>query len=135
MLSRKCLQIIYTLYIYIYIPTNLNLSKILNNIVKFFSGIGYGMVLLSGLIAIYYTMVTAWAFHFLFSSMTASLPWRSCTNTWNTKCKLNQFDSNNFKTSQTIFIALVLTKKIEKQSNPKVIMLKHFSFTKCSSGL
>lgn len=64
--------------------------------VPFFKGIGYGMVLLSGLIAIYYTMVTAWAFHFLFSSMTASLPWRSCTNTWNTKyCKAEKYHLPN----------------------------------------
>ncbi|GAB1598096.1 uncharacterized protein LOC115211848 isoform X2, partial [Argonauta hians] len=64
--------------------------------VPFFKGIGYGMVLVSAMIAIYYTMVTAWAFHFLFSSMTTMLPWRSCTNSWNTKyCKAEKFHLPN----------------------------------------
>ncbi|XP_036359291.1 uncharacterized protein LOC115211848 isoform X2 [Octopus sinensis] len=64
--------------------------------VPFFKGIGYGMVLVSAMIAIYYTMVTAWAFHFLFSSMTTMLPWRSCSNSWNTKyCKTEKYHLPN----------------------------------------
>ncbi|KAK7469916.1 hypothetical protein BaRGS_00036079, partial [Batillaria attramentaria] len=49
-----------------------------------FKGVGYSMVLISALVSVYYNMVTAWAFHFLFTSLTARLPWGFCNNTWNT---------------------------------------------------
>jgi solute carrier family 6 amino acid transporter-like protein 5/7/9/14 len=53
-----------------------------------FKGLGYSMVLISFLVSIYYNMVTAWALHFLFTSLTSRLPWESCNNFWNTgrKC-------------------------------------------------
>ena len=46
-------------------------------------GIGISMVLASTLVGIYYNMVNAWAFHYLFSSMMATLPWLTCSNPWN----------------------------------------------------
>lgn len=48
-----------------------------------FSGIGIAMVLSSLIVSIYYNMINAWAFHYLFSSMSASLPWLNCDNKWN----------------------------------------------------
>jgi SNF family Na+-dependent transporter len=41
------------------------------------------MVLSSLIVSIYYNMINAWAFHYLFSSMSASLPWLNCDNKWN----------------------------------------------------
>lgn len=49
------------------------------------TGVGYAMVVSVALICVYYNMVNAWAFHYLFSSFTASLPWASCDNKWNTE--------------------------------------------------
>ncbi|KAK7916582.1 hypothetical protein WMY93_012343 [Mugilogobius chulae] len=49
-----------------------------------FQGIGYGsqvVILYSG---IYYIIILAWAFLYLFSSFSAKLPWATCQNTWNT---------------------------------------------------
>ena len=58
-----------------------------------FKGVGYAMVLISALVSIYYNMVTAWALHFLFTSLTSRLPWGFCNNTWNTAreygCRVN----------------------------------------------
>lgn len=48
------------------------------------TGVGYTMVIISLLVSIYYNMVTAWAFHYLFTSLTARLPWELCNNSWNT---------------------------------------------------
>ena len=47
-------------------------------------GIGYGMLMLSLYIGIYYNILISWSFFYLFSSFTSSLPWASCDNTWNT---------------------------------------------------
>uniref|UniRef100_A0A673XM92 Transporter n=1 Tax=Salmo trutta TaxID=8032 RepID=A0A673XM92_SALTR len=49
-----------------------------------FEGLGYCsqvVVLYSG---IYYIIILAWAFFYLFSSFSSELPWASCRNSWNT---------------------------------------------------
>ena len=50
------------------------------------TGIGYGMVLVSGIVCIYYNLILAWALYYLSMSFTMDqLPWVSCNNVWNTK--------------------------------------------------
>lgn len=49
-----------------------------------FKGIGYGMVVLSSIISIYYTVILSWALYYLYNSMFPVLPWRHCNNRWNT---------------------------------------------------
>ncbi|XP_061183619.1 uncharacterized protein LOC133191891 isoform X2 [Saccostrea echinata] len=64
--------------------------------VPIFKGIGISMVLASTLVGIYYNMVNAWAFHYLFSSMMATLPWLTCNNAWNQDtCSLNKYEITN----------------------------------------
>nr|XP_022325393.1 uncharacterized protein LOC111125661 isoform X3 [Crassostrea virginica] len=64
--------------------------------VPIFKGIGISMVLASTLVGIYYNMVNAWAFHYLFSSMMATLPWLTCNNPWNQDtCSLNKYEVTN----------------------------------------
>ncbi|XP_041359427.1 uncharacterized protein LOC121375829 [Gigantopelta aegis] len=64
--------------------------------VPLFKGIGYAMVLVSGVLSIYYNMVNAWAVYYLFTSMTSVLPWQLCTNPWNTEnCHENKFEVTN----------------------------------------
>lgn len=53
-------------------------------LVILFLGIGYGMFLVSFFVGIYYTMVIAWAFYYTFASFAKDVPWRYCTNEWNT---------------------------------------------------
>ncbi|XP_064636103.1 sodium- and chloride-dependent glycine transporter 1-like isoform X2 [Lineus longissimus] len=49
-----------------------------------FKGIGYGMVLVSGVVCIYYNIIIAWTLYFLYKSFTSVLPWSTCDNEWNT---------------------------------------------------
>ncbi|XP_029473773.1 sodium- and chloride-dependent glycine transporter 1 isoform X2 [Rhinatrema bivittatum] len=49
-----------------------------------FKGIGYGMMVVSTYIGIYYNVVISIAFYYFFSSMTRVLPWTYCNNLWNT---------------------------------------------------
>ncbi|KAF3856255.1 hypothetical protein F7725_016978 [Dissostichus mawsoni] len=45
-------------------------------------GIGHQVVVLYS--SIYYIIILAWAFFYLFSSFNSELPWASCRNSWNT---------------------------------------------------
>jgi len=49
-----------------------------------FVGVGLGYSILNSLIGIYYNVIIALALYYLFGSLTASLPWASCDNDWNT---------------------------------------------------
>uniref|UniRef100_H2UNR0 Transporter n=1 Tax=Takifugu rubripes TaxID=31033 RepID=H2UNR0_TAKRU len=50
-----------------------------------FEGMGYTsqMILFYGSVS--YILILAWAFFYLFSSFSGTLPWASCNNTWNTE--------------------------------------------------
>ncbi|XP_028260975.1 sodium- and chloride-dependent GABA transporter 2-like isoform X2 [Parambassis ranga] len=52
-----------------------------------FEGMGYGSQVVVLYSSIYYIIILAWAFLYLFSSFSSELPWASCRNSWNTdKC-------------------------------------------------
>ncbi|XP_071087647.1 uncharacterized protein [Haliotis cracherodii] len=75
--------------------------------VPLFKGIGYSMVIVSGVVSIYYNMVNAWGFYYLFTSMTSELPWRSCKNHWNTiYCHENKFDVTNCTSVNMSYVEL-----------------------------
>ncbi len=48
------------------------------------AGVGYGMMVVSTYIGIYYNVVICIAFYYFFMSMTNLLPWTYCNNPWNT---------------------------------------------------
>ncbi|OAF67264.1 hypothetical protein A3Q56_05011 [Intoshia linei] len=48
-----------------------------------FKGIGVGMLLVSGSVAIYYNVIIAWAMFYMVASFKSVLPWTSCNNPWN----------------------------------------------------
>ncbi|KAK3878646.1 hypothetical protein Pcinc_016725 [Petrolisthes cinctipes] len=48
-----------------------------------FSGLGWGMVIVSMLVAIYYNMILAWTLFYTFASFTSELPWGNCNNDFN----------------------------------------------------
>merc|ERR1711935_26006 len=48
-----------------------------------FKGIGFGMVICSFLVMIYYNIVIAYSLHYLFSGFAKILPWKKCDQWWN----------------------------------------------------
>ncbi|MCI4375412.1 hypothetical protein PGIGA_G00109210 [Pangasianodon gigas] len=50
-----------------------------------FEGLGYGTQVVVLYSSIYYIIILAWAFFYLFSSFSAEVPWATCSNTWNTE--------------------------------------------------
>lgn len=71
-----------------------------------FKGVGIGMVIVSGIVCIYYNVIIAWTLYFLFMSFRAVLPWSHCNNEWNTENCVdgvggihgNNSDNNTFAT-------------------------------------
>lgn len=47
-------------------------------------GMGYGHQVVVLYSSIYYIIILAWSFLYLFSSFSCELPWASCKNSWNT---------------------------------------------------
>lgn len=54
------------------------------NVCPLFKGIGWSMVIMSGIVTIYYNLIITWVLYFLGMSFTSELPWASCDNWWNT---------------------------------------------------
>ena len=52
------------------------------------------MCFLSLYIGTYYNIILSWAFFYIFSSFTSSLPWASCENPWNSEA-CRRFDAKN----------------------------------------
>jgi hypothetical protein len=48
------------------------------------TGIGFGMALMTGIVAVYYTVIMAWTLFYFGMSFSATLPWSHCDNHWNT---------------------------------------------------
>lgn len=52
-----------------------------------FRGLGYGMIIVSGLVMLYYNLIIGWTIYYMASSLKAELPWQHCEEDWSTKCK------------------------------------------------
>ncbi|KAJ8297706.1 hypothetical protein KUTeg_024237 [Tegillarca granosa] len=50
-----------------------------------FKGVGYGMVIISGIVCVYYNIIITWTIYYLYMCFRAVLPWSTCDNDWNTE--------------------------------------------------
>ncbi|XP_033119143.1 sodium- and chloride-dependent neutral and basic amino acid transporter B(0+)-like [Anneissia japonica] len=50
-----------------------------------FRGIGFGMVIVSAFVAIYYNVIITYAIYYMFASFTKDLPWERCNHDFNTE--------------------------------------------------
>jgi len=57
-------------------------------------GVGIGMMLVSFFVIIYYNVIIAYAFHYLFASFTSVLPWTLCNEWWNKAAQCPQVCSS-----------------------------------------
>ncbi|XP_035210687.1 sodium- and chloride-dependent glycine transporter 1-like [Stegodyphus dumicola] len=64
-----------------------------------FKGLGYGMVLISGIVCIYYNVIIAWTLYYIYQSYHVS--WATCGNWWNTPNCVDQFSENIFNASNS----------------------------------
>lgn len=50
-----------------------------------FQGVGYGMVIISAIVCVYYNVIISWTLYYFVRSFASPLPWSHCNNTWNTE--------------------------------------------------
>uniref|UniRef100_A0A663EGW3 Transporter n=1 Tax=Aquila chrysaetos chrysaetos TaxID=223781 RepID=A0A663EGW3_AQUCH len=81
-----------------------------------FKGVGYGMMVVSTYIGIYYNVVICIAFYYFFVSMTRVLPWTYCSNTWNTPDCAGVLDGN--LSSRTALNLTRLLNATQKRTSP-----------------
>jgi len=67
-----------------------------------FRGLGFATVMTNTLIGIYYNVIISWALYFLFSSMAAEVPWKTCDNSWNTNRCVQTADWKNISENYTL---------------------------------
>ncbi|KAK7485579.1 hypothetical protein BaRGS_00023154, partial [Batillaria attramentaria] len=72
----------------------------------FFRGIGFGMVLISLMVCLYYNVIITYGLYYLFVSLTSMddpLPWSACNNAWNTKyCITERADMSNMTDAEKV---------------------------------
>lgn len=59
--------------------------------VPIMKGVGFGMVIVSFLVCVYYNIIIGWSLYYLFASFQSQLPWTRCDQWWN---KLSRCDEN-----------------------------------------
>jgi hypothetical protein len=66
-------------------------------------GIGFANLIIVFLGNVYYEVILAWTLRYLFDSFSTDLPWRHCTNKWNTECCSEQllYGSSSSSSSPT----------------------------------
>nr|XP_034318381.1 sodium- and chloride-dependent glycine transporter 1 isoform X1 [Crassostrea gigas] len=57
-------------------------SVVFDRLCPLFHGMGYGMISVSGIVSLYYTVIIAWCILYLFTSFTSELPWEKCHPEW-----------------------------------------------------
>ncbi|CAG0881434.1 unnamed protein product [Darwinula stevensoni] len=50
-----------------------------------FKGLGFGMVMISGIVCIYYNVIITYAIYYMYLTFSASLPWATCSGWWNSE--------------------------------------------------
>ncbi|CAM4595162.1 unnamed protein product [Lepidochelys olivacea] len=81
-----------------------------------FKGVGYGMMVVSTYIGIYYNVVICLAFYYFFSSMTRVLPWTYCTNPWNTPDCSGVLDAANGSAAPPLNLTQLLNHTLKRTS-------------------
>lgn len=76
-------------------------------IYKLLPGVGFGMVVLIGIVAVYYTVIMAWSLFYLAMSFSSTLPWSHCNNPWNTPACFSRLSAaleNNTTNATDVFV-------------------------------
>ncbi|XP_055936488.1 sodium- and chloride-dependent glycine transporter 1-like isoform X3 [Argiope bruennichi] len=60
-----------------------------------FTGLGYGMVIVSGTVMLYYNMIIAWTIFYMFASWNSQLPWEHCKPEWSTPACYSHSDAQD----------------------------------------
>uniref|UniRef100_H2Z8Z2 Transporter n=1 Tax=Ciona savignyi TaxID=51511 RepID=H2Z8Z2_CIOSA len=77
--------------------------------------IGYASMVVVALLNIYYIVILAWAFFYLFQSFTTELPWGKCGQYWNTPCCVATYSKSNSLNQTLLNISMSTTEYWERR--------------------
>lgn len=78
---------------------NLGPIAIFERFCPLFQGLGYGMVIVSGIVMLYYNMIIAWTLFYMFASWTRRLPWEHCDKDWSSSACYSYEDADECEKS------------------------------------
>lgn len=62
-------------------------TRLFGRLAPIMKGLGFGMLVATFFVSIYYNVIIAWAIHYLFSGMAYKLPWSDCGDFNSTRCQ------------------------------------------------
>ncbi|KAF8790807.1 sodium- and chloride-dependent glycine transporter 1-like [Argiope bruennichi] len=83
-----------------------------------FKGLGYGMVIISGIVCIYYNVIIAWTLYYIYHSY--DVVWATCDNWWNTADCVKQ-SSAEFYPQNTSLLTNSSSSNFESVGNNSVV--------------
>jgi len=70
-------------------------NKVFGKIAPLFRGLGYGMLCITGYVAVYYNVIISWCIFYTFAGFSSRLGWEDCDNWYNTvDCYTPEFDAS-----------------------------------------
>ncbi|KAJ9583871.1 hypothetical protein L9F63_021785, partial [Diploptera punctata] len=79
---------------------NLGPVAIYKKFCPLFRGLGYGMVIVSAIVMLYYNLIIAWTIFYMFASFSSVLPWEKCEE-WST---IKHIFNPSFTTSRSYIV-------------------------------
>ncbi|XP_045911343.1 sodium- and chloride-dependent creatine transporter 1-like [Micropterus dolomieu] len=107
------------------------------NIAPLFKGLGYASMVIVFFCNTYYIMVLTWGFYYLIKSFSATLPWSTCDNEWNTPSCIEIFrhqDCNNASLANTTISGNMTCAELANARSP-IIEFWENKVLNISSGL
>ena len=72
-------------------------------------GIGFASLLLVFFGNVYYQVILAWSLRYLYDSFSFDLPWKYCSNQWNTECCCEKLLHGSSSSNPTSNDSLIIT--------------------------
>jgi len=108
--------------------------KVFGRMAPIAKGLGYGMLMISFLVVIYYNLIIAWSIYYTFAGFTSELPWTYCGNT-----NLTSVDCYQKEQEMACFNASNTDTFWNRECTPVEEVCKNFNFTlstnKTDSGM
>ncbi|XP_060072493.1 sodium- and chloride-dependent glycine transporter 2-like [Ylistrum balloti] len=86
-----------------------------------FKGIGYGMMTITAVVGLYYTVIISWTLYYFGMSFSSTLPWATCDNDWNTR---SCFARNKWDTNETAIYTNLTESAFPEWVNESSLSLK-----------
>lgn len=93
------------------------------------SGVGFGMVIISAIVCIYYNVIIAWTVYYFVLSFAWELPWSTCNNDWNTPACYTRSGNNSHYDGFNASAAAAANVTLNKTRSPSEEFFEYVTFS------